>query len=107
MLEKMIYVMRNLAVYPENMKKNLEETRGLIYSQRVLLALVAKGVSREDAYKIVQRDALKVWDGTEDFRVLLEKDPEVTEVLKPDELAPLFDAAYYLRHVDEIFSRRP
>lgn len=106
MLEKMIYVMGNLAVYPENMKKNLEETHGLIYSQRVLLALVAKGVSREDAYKIVQRNALKAWDGEEDFRVLLEKDPEVAEVLKPDELAPLFDAAYYVRHVDEIFSRR-
>ncbi len=107
MLEKFTYVIRELAIYPENMQRNLGATRGLIFSQRVLLALIAKGVMREDAYRIVQRNAMAVWAGGDDFKALLLKDQDVTDVLKPAELEPLFDAGYYVRHVDEIFNRRP
>ncbi len=106
MLEKFTYVIRELAVYPENMQRNLGATHGLIFSQRVLLALIAKGVLREDAYRIVQRNAMAVWAGGDDFKALLLKDQDVTDVLKPEELEPLFDARFYIRHVDEIFNRK-
>lgn len=106
MFEKFNFVMRELVVYPENMMANINVTKGLIFSQRVLLALIAKNVMREDAYKIVQRNAMRVWDGDDDFKALLLKDTEVTDVLKPEELEPLFDATYYVRHVDEIFRRK-
>lgn len=106
MLEKFTFVIEKLVVIPENMEKNLGATRGLIFSQRVLLALVAGGVSREDAYKIVQRNAMAVWDGDEDFMALLLKDQDITDVLKPEDLESLFDAGFYIRHVDEIFSRK-
>ncbi|MFA5867096.1 MAG: adenylosuccinate lyase [Actinomycetota bacterium] len=106
MLEKFTFVIRELAVYPENMQNNLGATRGLIFSQRVLLALIAKGVLREDAYRIVQRNAMAVWSGDDDFKAFLMKDQDVTDVLKPEELEPLFDAGYYVRHVDEIFNRK-
>jgi len=106
MMDKFTYVMSGLSVYPENMQRNMGVTKGLIFSQRVLLALIAKGVSREDAYKIVQRNAMKVWDGEDDFKSLLLKDADVTEVMQPAELEPLFDAGYYVRHVDEIFKRK-
>ncbi len=106
MLEKFTYVIEELNVYPENMDRNINATRGLIYSQRVLLALIDKGVSREDAYRIVQRNAMKVWDSQDDFLTLLKQDQDVTDALKREELDPLFDALYYVRHVDEIFNRK-
>ncbi len=105
MLDKFAFVMKELVVYPENMERNLYATKGLIYSQRVLLALVEKGFSREDAYKIVQRNAMRVWDGPDDFLTLLLKDPEVAESILEDELTELFESSYYTRHVDEIFER--
>lgn len=106
MLEKFTFVIRGLVVYPENMEKNLGATRGLIFSQRVLLALIAGGVMREDAYKIVQRNAMAVWSGPDDFKTLLLKDQDVTDVLKPADLEALFDAGYFVRHVEEIFNRK-
>lgn len=106
MFEKFNFVMRDLVVYPENMAANINVTKGLIFSQRVLLALIAKNVMREDAYKMVQRNAMKVWDGEDDFKALLMKDKEVMDVITPAELEPLFDATYYVRHVDEIFRRK-
>lgn len=106
MLEKFTFVIRGLAVYSENMEKNLGATRGLIFSQRVLLALIAGGVMREDAYKIVQRNAMAVWSGPDDFKTLLLKDQDVTDILKPADLEALFDAGYFVRHVEEIFNRK-
>jgi adenylosuccinate lyase len=104
-LVRMTGLIDKLVVYPENMRKNLDRLGGLIHSQRVLIALTQKGVSREDAYAIVQRHAMAVWQGKGDFRALLAADPEVAKALKPDELAALFDLDYHLKHVDAIFAR--
>ena len=98
-------IMRGLEVYPENMRRNLELTQGLIFSQRVLLALIDKGVSREKAYKIVQGNAMKAWQEKRSFLPLLEADTELTAYLSKSELESLFDYNYYLKYVDNIFER--
>jgi adenylosuccinate lyase len=99
-------VMKGLNVYPDRMKKNMEITRGLLFSQRVLLALIDKGMSRQNAYKIVQRSAMKTWQSSsKKFVTLLKADPEVMAVLSVKELEALFDYNYYLRFVDDIFRR--
>jgi adenylosuccinate lyase len=98
-------VMKDLLVYPKQMKKNMGITRGLLFSQRVLLALIDKGMSRHDAYKLVQRNAMKTWQGSKKFINLLKADTEVAAVLSPEELEALFDIQYYLRYVDDIFER--
>jgi adenylosuccinate lyase len=105
MLNRLCSVLENLVVYPARMKKNLELTRGLVYSQRVLLALAGKGVSREDSYAMVQRNAMKSWNEGEDFMVLLKTDKDVREHLTEGEIEDCFDAAHYLRHVDTIYQR--
>jgi adenylosuccinate lyase len=104
-LHRMAGVIDKLVVYPENMRKNLERLGGLIHSQRVLIALTQKGVQREDAYRLVQRNAMLVWEGKGDFLALLEADTEVAKVLTPIELGALFDLDYHLAHVDTIFAR--
>ena len=98
-------VISGLQVYPQRMKKNMDITKGLLFSQRVLLALIDKGLGRQEAYKLVQRNAMKSWRGNRRFLSLLKADPEVIAVLPVDELEPLFDYQYYLRHVDEIYKR--
>lgn len=98
-------VMSRLNIYPTQMKRNLNLTKGLLFSQRVMLALIGKGLSRQDAYKLVQRNAMKAWQGRRDFRKLLEADSTVNTILPPTELAPLFDEEYYLRYIDDIFKR--
>ena len=98
-------VMRGLQVYPQRMKKNIGLTKGLIFSQRVMLALIGKGLSRQKAYELVQRNAMKAWKGNKNFLSLLKADPEVTATLPPAELEPLFDEQYYLRYIDDIFRR--
>jgi len=98
-------VMRRLQVYPHRMKKNLDLTRGLVFSQRVMLALIDKGLSRQDAYKMVQRNAMKAWKGNRYFLTLLKADAEVTANMPVAELEALFDYQHYLQHVDEIFQR--
>jgi adenylosuccinate lyase len=98
-------IMRGLQVYPQRMKKNIDLTRGLIFSQRVMLALIDKGLSRQDAYRLVQRNAMEVWKGNKKFLSLLKADPEVTASLSQEELESIFDIQYYLRHIDEIFQR--
>ena len=104
-LARMTGVIDKLLVYPANMRKNLDRLGGLIHSQRVLLALTQKGVSREDAYALVQRNAMPVWRGEGDFLTLLKGDPQVAEALTPIELEALFDLGYHLKHVDTIFAR--
>jgi adenylosuccinate lyase len=98
--------MENLLVYPENMKKNLEKTHGLIFSQRVLLALVEDhGLIREKAYELVQRNAMQCWQTGEDFRQLLLGDPEMTNIMSEEEINKIFDYSYHLKYVDEIYKR--
>ncbi len=104
-LARMTGLIDRLVVYPENMARNLDRLGGLIHSQRVMIALTQKGISREDAYSIVQRHAMAVWQGKGDFQALLAADPEVAQALKPAELAALFDLGYHLKHVDTIFAR--
>lgn len=95
----------NLVVYPENMRANLDRLGGLIHSQRVLLALTQAGVSREDAYRLVQRNAMKVWREQADFLTLLSEDSEVSAALGTEQLAELFDLGYHTKHVDTLFQR--
>ena len=98
-------VIKGLEISRPKMKKNMELTKGLVFSQRVMLALIDKGLKRQKAYELVQRNAMKAWKGNKSFLNLLKADPEVTTVLPQAELEPLFDYQYYLRHVDEIFER--
>lgn len=105
LLDKLTWVIEGLNVYPQNMKRSLEHTGGLIFSQRVLLALVNKGLSREDAYKIVQSKAMEGWETGQQFRRLLEADSTVQSLLTPGELDACFDYTHHLRHVDTIFKR--
>jgi adenylosuccinate lyase len=104
-LDRFTYIMQGLQVYPQRMKENLELTKGLVFSQRVLLALIDKGLSRQRAYELVQRNAMRAWREREDFGDLLKNDAEVGESLSLAELNSLFDYQYYLRYVDEIFAR--
>ena len=105
MLSLLILVIKDLKVYPENMRRNLELTQGLIFSQRVLLALIGKGLNREEAYEMVQRNAMEAWQQKKSFLSLLEADNRVTAHLTRSELESLFDYNYYLKHVDSIFER--
>jgi adenylosuccinate lyase len=104
-LARLTGVIDKLIVYPENMKKNLDRLGGLIHSQRVLLALTQKGVSREDSYSFVQRNAMPVWRGEGDFLTLLKADKDVSAKLSNGELEELFDLGYHLKHVDTVFRR--
>jgi adenylosuccinate lyase len=104
-LNVFISIIKGMTVYPQRMRQNMEITRGLLFSQRVLLALIDKGLSRQGAYKIVQRNAMATWSGDGLFIDLLKADPEVSAVMKPEELDSLFDYKYYTRHVDDIFKR--
>ncbi|MCX7299315.1 MAG: adenylosuccinate lyase [Rhodobacterales bacterium] len=104
-LNRLAGVIEMLVIYPDNMLKNMNKFKGLIHSQRVLLALTQKGVSREDAYTIVQRNAMKVWEHGADFKAELLADPQVTATLSPAEIEDKFDLAYHTKHVDTIFAR--
>ncbi|MBZ4688678.1 MAG: adenylosuccinate lyase [Clostridiales bacterium] len=105
MLTKFIDVMKNLVVKPDNMKRNLERTLGLVFSQRVMLALVEKGVLRETAYAWVQRNALEAWQSGVHFKELVLKDSDIMSQLNEEEVDELFDYSYHLRHIDYIFKR--
>ncbi len=104
-LNRLAGVIEKLLVYPENMQKNLDQLGGLVHSQRVLLALTQAGISREDAYRLVQRNAMKVWAGEGDFLELLKADPEIAGKIDEDKLAACFDPSYHTKHVDTIFAR--
>lgn len=104
-LDVLTGVLDGLVVFPERMLKNMEMTHGLVFSQRVLLALVERGMSREDAYGLTQLHSKRSWDNEEDFRAILREDPRVGKLLSGQDLEKLFDYAYYTRYVDEIFTR--
>jgi adenylosuccinate lyase len=105
MLSIFTSVMQGLQVYPANMKHNLELTQGLVFSQRVLLALIAKGLKRKRAYELVQRNAMKAWGQKVSFLKFLKSDKDVRKYLDNNELTALFDYNYFLKHIDEIFAR--
>src|SRR5690606_5926996 len=104
-LARLTGLIENLVVYPENMRRNLDRYRGLIHSQRILLALTQAGVSREDAYRLVQRNAMKVWEQGKDFLEELLADEEVRAALGEAGIREKFDLGYHTRHVDTIFRR--
>ena len=105
MLDRMRFVIGDLRVHPERMAANLDASWGLVNSQSVLTALLGKGLQREQAYELVQRNAMAAWDEGRHLKELLKSDPEVTQVMDPDEIEGCFDPARYLRHTDEIFKR--
>jgi len=104
-LNRLAGVIEKLLVYPQNMQKNLDRLGGLVHSQRVLLALTQKGASREEAYRLVQRNAMPVWRGEGDFQTLLKNDSDVKRYLTDADIAEKFDLGYHLKHVDTIFKR--
>jgi len=104
-LDRLAGLIDKLVVYPDNMRRNLDRLGGLIHSQRVLIALTQKGVAREDAYRLVQRNAMKVWADGGDFLSLLKADPDVRAKLSDPEIEANFDLGYHLKHVDTIFAR--
>jgi adenylosuccinate lyase len=105
MLNRLASIIEGLIVYPENMRANLEKTRGLIFSEAILLLLTRKGLSREEAYAVVQRNAMRVWEDGNDFKTLLSQDEEVKRLLTQDELDAAFDVQSHLKHVGDIFRR--
>jgi adenylosuccinate lyase len=105
LLARLTGLIDKLVVYPENMAKNLNRLGGLVHSQRILIALTQKGLSREDAYRVVQQHAMKAWRGEGDFQAMLAADPTVRKHLSEAELKANFDLGYHLKHVDTIFNR--
>ncbi|MCF8719684.1 adenylosuccinate lyase [Nitrospina gracilis] len=105
MLNKMIRLIEQLVVYPDNMMRNLELTKGLVFSEHVLLALTRKGVTRDEAYRMVQRNAMQVWEQGGDFVSLLKQDKDIKEKLSAEEIDQAFDLKKHLRNVDRIFER--
>jgi adenylosuccinate lyase len=104
-LHRLAGLIEKLVIYPENCLKNMNKFKGLVMSQRVLLALTQAGVSREDSYRLVQRNAMKVWERGADFKTELLADPDVTAALSPAEIEEKFDLGYHTKHVDTIFAR--
>jgi adenylosuccinate lyase len=105
MLNKMILLMENLLVYPDNMLKNLNKTGGLIFSQEVLLALIKKGITREESYALVQRNAMQVWEHQKDFKTLLKADIEIMSLMSESEIDDLFDLQKVMKNINKVFER--
>jgi adenylosuccinate lyase len=105
LLEKTTQLVDRLLVYPERMRRNLEMTRGLVFSGQLLLDLAAAGMLRETAYKIVQTHAMRAWEEESDFRAAIEADPAITVVLTPEQIAESFSLTRQLRNIDAIFLR--
>ncbi|WP_371069291.1 adenylosuccinate lyase [Sediminibacillus sp. JSM 1682029] len=105
MLNRFANIVKNLTVFPENMKANIDKTYGVIFSQRVLLTLIDKGMSREEAYDLVQSNAMKAWEKGIPFRSLVEQESKITSLLTEGEIADCFDYTYHLKNVDGIFER--
>ena len=105
MLIKVNKLFEHLIIYPENMLKNLNLTNGLIFSQEVLLSLVQKGITREDAYQLVQKNVMKVWEKNEDFKTLLKSDQDILNLLSEKEIDSLFDLNKVLVNINKVFKR--
>lgn len=105
MLNRFTNIMKRLTVYPENMKRNIDATHGVIFSQRVLLALIDKGMVREDAYNLVQPKAMEAWETQTSFKTLIENDEKIAATLTTEDIDDCFDYTYHLKNVDEIFMR--
>jgi adenylosuccinate lyase len=105
MLHRLTRMVKTLAVYPDHMLENLNRLKGLIFSQQVLLALSSRGLGRQEAYELVQRNALKVWDTGREFKALLREDPEIRKHLSEKDLEELFSLDYHLKHVEDIYKR--
>jgi adenylosuccinate lyase len=105
MLNRLTSIVENLIVYPENMKANLDKMGGLIFSEAILLLLTRKGLSREEAYGVVQRNAMRVWEKGDDFKTLLSQDEVIKRLLAPEELDAAFNVRSHLKHVEDIFRR--
>ena len=105
MLNRFGNIVKNLTVFPENMKRNMDRTLGLIYSQRVLLALIDKGLASEEAYDTVQPKAMEAWETQVPFRTLVEAEEKITSKLSSEEIDDCFDYNYHLKNVDYIFER--
>ena len=105
MLNRFTRLVDNLTVFPENMKRNIDRTHGVIFSQRVLLSLIDHGMSREEAYDLVQPRAMQAWETETHFKSLIEQEPRITEVLTQEQIDDCFDYTYHLKSVDEIFAR--
>ncbi|OZM56821.1 adenylosuccinate lyase [Lottiidibacillus patelloidae] len=104
-LNRFTNIIKNLTVFPENMKRNMDKTYGLIYSQRVLLALINKGLSREDAYDLVQPKAMEAWETEQQFKKLVSEDKQISSLLTKKEIDDCFDYSYHLSQVDNVFNR--
>ncbi len=104
-LVRMTGVIKKLIVYPENMQANMEKTKGLYYSQKILLELTQRGVSREDGYRIVQKNALEAWDNQKDFKDMVLADSEITDVISKEEIEDFCSPEFFTKHVDDIFER--
>jgi adenylosuccinate lyase len=105
LLARTLWLINGMRVYPERMRRNVELTRGLIFSGQLLLDLAAAGMLREKAYRIVQSHAMKAWEEDGDFRAAVERDPEIQAVLGPEQIAEAFSLERQLRNVDRIFAR--
>ena len=105
MLDRFTWIVDGLVVYPERMLRNLDASHGLVFSHRLLLALVESGLGRSEAYRLVQRNAMQAWDEERDFRALVAADPEIAAHLDADALADVFDLEATVRHVDTVFER--
>ena len=105
MLARLTKMIDGMVVYPDNMMANINKMKGLVFSQRVMLALVEKGVTREDAYELVQKNAMLVWKDGKDFKELLLNNKEILKNLEAEEIESLFDLKHHLKHVDDIFKR--
>ena len=105
MLHRLTRIIRDLVVHPERMTENLNHLKGLIYSQQVLIKLASKGLQRQTAYELVQRNALMVWEKGSDFKELLLEDEELKKNLNEKEIEEIFNLDYHLKHVEDIFKR--
>ena len=101
----MTSLFEHLIVYPDNMMDNINKTNGLIFSQEVLLALIKKDITREDAYRMVQKNAMKVWEQKVDFKTLLFEDENISNILSKDEIEKLFDLNKILKNIKKVFKR--
>jgi adenylosuccinate lyase len=105
MLHRLTGLIGNLLVYPERMKENLDRMKGLVFSQQILLELAQAGLTREEAYRLVQFQAMKVWQENVDFQSLIQNDTRIAEVLGPEKIKEIFDLDYHLKYISDIFDR--